>query len=236
VVFDSYAHLQSRELIPADTFLCGIGVQWKRIEMSACTVPAEDIDRAIAFHGHCCPGLVIGIRAAELALQRLGAPSPTGMDTVTETDMCGVDAIQLLTGCTYGKGNLIHRDLGKMAFSFFDHRSGRGLRIVLKRTSRGRAHEDYVRATDRVADRTATAKDHALITPNRTAEQQRLPALDLDDMFDVIPLDHGIPRPARILKSLVCEVCGESVMESRTRRFGGRPLCIPCFEAVDQKV
>jgi formylmethanofuran dehydrogenase subunit E len=203
--------------------------------MTACTVSRADIDKAIEFHGHSCPGLVIGIRAAELALQRLDRPAPTDMLAITETDMCGVDAVQVLTGCTYGKGNLIHRDLGKMAFSFYDRRSGRGLRVVLKRTSRGPAHEDYVRATDRVADGTATAADHALMAAYRAAEQERLLALDLDDMFDVIPLEQGMPRPARILKSLVCEECGESVMESRTRRFGGRTLCIPCFDAVEQK-
>ncbi|MBU1156998.1 MAG: TraR/DksA C4-type zinc finger protein, partial [Proteobacteria bacterium] len=35
---------------------------------------------------------------------------------------------------------------------------------------------------------------------------------------------------ARILTSLVCEACGESVMESRTRRLEGRTMCIPCFQ------
>jgi formylmethanofuran dehydrogenase subunit E len=203
--------------------------------MTACSVSAEAIEKTIDFHGHSCPGLVIGIRAAELALQRLDRPAPTDMLAVTETDMCGVDAIQVLTGCTYGKGNLIHRDLGKMAFSFFDRRTGRGFRAVLKPTSRQPAHEDYVGATDRVADGTASPEDHARIAAHRAAEQERLLALDLDDMFEVTPLDAGMPRPARILKSLVCEACGESVMESRTRRFDGQTLCIPCFAAVEQK-
>lgn len=34
-----------------------------------------------------------------------------------EPDMCGVDAIQFLTGCTFGKGNLIDLDVGKNACS-----------------------------------------------------------------------------------------------------------------------
>jgi formylmethanofuran dehydrogenase subunit E len=40
-----------------------------------------------------------------------------------------------------------------------------------------------------------------------------------------------IPARARILTSLVCDACGEMTMETRTRRFQGRTLCIPCFEA-----
>ncbi len=59
------------------------------------------------FHGHMCPGLAMGIRAAEVALTEIG---PHAEDeevvAVVETDMCGVDAIQALTGCTFGKGNL----------------------------------------------------------------------------------------------------------------------------------
>gem|GEM_PF-194176 len=90
-----------------------------RRDMS-CTIPNDRIKETIAFHGHVCPGLSYGIRAAELCLSRLGANTADNpVVAVVETDMCGVDAIQFLTGCTFGKGNLIHRDLGKMAFNFY---------------------------------------------------------------------------------------------------------------------
>ena len=41
----------------------------------------------------------------------------------------------VLTSCTVGKGNLILRDLGKMAFSFH-RRGGTGFRAVLRPESR----------------------------------------------------------------------------------------------------
>ena len=85
----------------------------------------QQIEAAIAFHGHLCPGLAIGIRAAELAQCELDNPSDDEIVAVVETDMCGVDAIQFLTGATLGKGNLIHRDYGKMAFSFFCRDTGK---------------------------------------------------------------------------------------------------------------
>lgn len=88
----------------------------------SCTFSNDLIEKTISFHGHSCPGLAIGIRAAELALRELG--SRENLVAVVETDMCGVDAIQFLTGCTYGKGNLIHKDHGKMAFSFNDRTDG----------------------------------------------------------------------------------------------------------------
>jgi hypothetical protein len=61
------------------------------------------------FHGHLCAGLTIGIRAAQVALREIGPHSADEeVVAVVETDMCAVDATQVLTGCTFGKGNLIH--------------------------------------------------------------------------------------------------------------------------------
>lgn len=71
----------------------------------------SDIEGTRHFHGHSCPGLAIGIRAAEVALQEIGKHAAgEEMVSIVETDMCGVDAIQYLSSCTFEKGNLIHRD------------------------------------------------------------------------------------------------------------------------------
>ncbi|MFO8089123.1 MAG: formylmethanofuran dehydrogenase subunit E family protein, partial [Desulfatiglandaceae bacterium] len=90
----------------------------------------ELIRQTIAFHGHWCPGLATGIRAAEWVLIELGKASDEEIVAVVETDMCAVDAIQFLTSCTFGKGNLIHRDFGKTAFSFYRRRDGKSARLV----------------------------------------------------------------------------------------------------------
>ncbi len=38
------------------------------------------------------------------------------------------------------------------------------------------------------------------------------------------------PEPARIMKSVECAFCGESVMETRVRDLNGQIACIPCWE------
>lgn len=201
-----------------------------------CTIPQETIEKTISFHGHSCPGLAIGIRAAELALRELDNPPDSEMVTVTETDMCGVDAIQFLTGCTYGKGNLIHRDLGKMAFSFFDRRNGKGFRALLKPETLSPVNGEYGPLMEKKNAGTATQEEIDRIDHIRAETQRRLLAIELEDMFEVKVLHDGPPRRARILKSLTCAHCEETVMESRTRQMGGETLCIPCFEAIEQKI
>jgi len=198
-----------------------------------CQIDPSTIERTIAFHGHSCPGLAIGIRAAEIALRELPDVDQANLVCVTETDMCGVDAIQFLTGCTYGKGNLIHRDYGKVAFSFHDRRSGRGFRLVFNQQARGELGREMAVLTGKEL---LTEAEQQRLQELRAAMQARLMALPADELFALQPFDQAPPRPARMLHSLACDDCGESTMESRTRRFAGKTLCIPCFTRIEQKI
>ena len=201
-----------------------------------CTYTEEKIEQTIAFHGHSCPGLAIGIRAAELARDRLGTPDQSDLVAVAETDMCGLDAIQFLTGCTYGKGNLIHKDLGKMAFSFYDRKTGKGFRALLNPNARAAFSDEMRDLMKKVMGNTATPAEQQRSDALRSELQAQYMTLPLEEMFLVEETPAPAPRRARILDSLPCAQCGEMTMESRTRRFDGQTLCIPCFEAVEQKI
>jgi formylmethanofuran dehydrogenase subunit E len=181
----------------------------------ACMIDEKKIEETIAFHGHSCPGLAIGIRAAELALDQLNFTPGANMVCVVETDMCGVDGIQYLTGCTFGKGNLIHKDYGKSGFTFFDRDNDKGFRALFL--------DDAV-------------KEPAGGFADREDRTRAIMAADLDGLFQVQPVEVPPARPARILESMTCQACGEKVMESRIRRFAGKDLCIPCFQAREQKI
>ncbi|MHC1789193.1 FmdE family protein [Solidesulfovibrio sp.] len=192
--------------------------------------------RAVDFHGHMCPGLAIGIQAARIGLAVCGHDADEDVAAVAETDMCAVDAIQALLGCTFGKGNLIHRDFGKNAFTFYRRSDAAAVRLVL--------NPDALRAID---PEFAARREAANRDPANAAAREGLPELarrcagrilecDPQALFDRTPVAAPAPRRAAILSSLLCQGCGESVMESRTRRFAGQTLCIPCFAAVEQKV
>lgn len=184
------------------------------------SISPEQIQATIDFHGHHCPGLTIGIRAAELCLARVGHNRQAPVTAVVETDMCGVDAIQFLTGCTFGKGNLIHLDHGKMAFRFYRADTNQALRALYQPP----------------AEFAAMKKPAPHEQEKREALCRAIMETPLEALFRVEEIPTPAPRPAVILESLVCEHCGEKTMESRTRRFGGRTLCIPCFRQVEQKV
>ena len=196
----------------------------------------ELIRKTVAFHGHMCPGLAIGIRAAEVALRDIG---PHAHDeevvAVVETDMCGVDAIQSLTGCTFGKGNLIHHDYGKNAFTFYRRSDGKGIRIVTKLEAFAEPDSEWEALRERLSDADLTPEERKRFWELHAARSQQILDMPLDELFELKKPPREIPSHARVIDSVTCEACSEQVMETRTRRFEGRTLCIPCFDQLEQR-
>ncbi|GAB4337441.1 MAG: FmdE family protein [Candidatus Abyssubacteria bacterium] len=192
-------------------------------------------DEAAQFHGHVCPGLAMGYRVATKAMELLGVTRPRDEElvAVVENDTCAVDAIQLVTGCTFGKGNLLFKDYGKGGFSFFAREKGKAYRI---------SYRDFPTLPGDDGARMEELKKKIHFEQSATEEERReygtlrqklihhMLACPAEGLLKWTPLAAQPPKPARIRPSIVCEKCGEQVMETRIRKVGGKNLCIPCAE------
>lgn len=160
---------------------------------------------SVEFHGHECPGLATGFRACEAVMEKMGIKfsSDEEIVCVTENDACGVDAVQVITGCTFGKGNLLYRGTGKMAFSFFNRTSGESLRMIVK-PSPGEM--------------------------DRKQRQEYILNAPLDDVFAFGKPDFDLPERARLFTTVVCESCGEGAPEHKIRIQDGKKVCLDCFK------
>ena len=189
----------------------------------------QDWAKAARFHGHVCPGLAIGYRAAKAALRRLGSGRSRDEELVAivENDSCAVDAVQALTGCTFGKGNFIFRDYGKQVFTFLRRPTGGGVRVSLRagaaRPPTGNARLDALSA--KVSQGEATEAERRLQRKLRTDLILSVPDADL---FDIRRVKTRSPETAKIRRSIACARCGEPTMETRLVRVGCKRLCIPC--------
>ncbi len=201
----------------------------------SCSLSKKQIDRTIAFHGHWCPGLAVGIRAAEWALIEIGKASDEQIVAVVETDMCAVDAIQFLTGCTFGKGNLIHQDYGKNAFAFYRRRDGKAVRLVARADTFQESREAMRRLNQKRQSQGLTADEQNAWDAAREKLSSQIMTADFSELFAIKEPALPVPEKARILASRICESCGEAVMETRIRKYGQKRLCIPCIEAVQGK-
>ncbi|MDG6228720.1 MAG: FmdE family protein [Candidatus Thermoplasmatota archaeon] len=183
------------------------------------------------FHGHICPGLAIGVVASDIALANARRSEDEELVAIVENDACGVDAIQYLTGCTFGKGNLVFRDYGKSVYIFLNRVTGKALRLSLNHSvieSNSQPSDRILLA--RVRDGTATREE---VNAFHVRWKQR--ARDVincaETLFQVKPVNITFPEKARIHDSIPCDTCKEQVMTTRIiRSETGDKLCIPCYK------
>ncbi len=89
----------------------------------------EYMELTRSFHGYAAPGLIIGGRMVDIALQQL--PGGILFDAISETAHCLPDAIQLLTLCTTGNGWIKIVNLDRFALILYDKNTGEGIRVFI---------------------------------------------------------------------------------------------------------
>lgn len=191
----------------------------------------RSFEDAVSFHGHRCPGLALGYRAAGIGLEALDADPSDDEEivAVVENDACGTDGVQVRAGCTFGKGNLRFLDHGKHVYTFYDRATGRGVRVVSRPDfSTTRFDPGFGALRGRVAGGTASPAERDEYDRRLRAVCDAILAAPAGDLFTVTPIEGPPPEPARIHASVVCDACGESVAAHRLVERGGRRLCIPC--------
>ncbi len=187
-----------------------------------------DLREVVQFHGHLCPGLALGYRVAKAALRELKAERPHDEElvAVVENDSCAADAIQFITGCSFGKGNLIFRDYGKHVYTIFNRRTGTGIRI----SEDFRGFDNDQRYAD-IKKRQEAGED---VSREKQAYMMEKAGAILKaeekEIFTIQPAASPPPAEAKIRTSVRCASCGEKFMESKGRVKNGKIVCIPCFE------
>ena len=191
-----------------------------------------DLKAASQFHGHICPGLVIGYRVAKLAEKelKLGRSKDEELVSIVENDSCAVDAIQYINGTTFGKGNLIFQDHGLHAYTFIERTSGKQIRIELKADVFRDLSKKRLEIQQKVRnDIPLTEEETKFRQQSRQETMQKMLNLPDEELFNVKQVQVEIPEKARIFHSVKCAKCGLLVMETRARVLNQQMYCIPCW-------
>jgi formylmethanofuran dehydrogenase subunit E len=170
---------------------------------------ADDRDKlwreSVKFHGHSCPALAIGVRVALDYREEMGLTSRAEDEeivAIVETDACGVDGIQVILGCTAGKGNLWLRRRGKHVFSIYQRSTGHGLRYCWK--------------------------SYGLDGLNREDRTESFLKAPKGELYAVEPARYPLPPEASIYSSVFCASCGERTAEPCLRVRDGQMICLDC--------
>jgi formylmethanofuran dehydrogenase subunit E len=190
----------------------------------------DDFLEAVRFHRHLCPGLAIGYVAAKVGARVLGinAAKDEEIVAVVENDSCAVDAVQMLLGCTFGKGNLIFRDWGKQVFTFIDRRSNRAVRVSFTGPMPG--HEERRALKEQINSGKATAADRTKWNDSRQRAVKQLIAADPYDFFLVREVTAEQPPETGPVITMPCGLCGESTVTTRMLEMEGCLVCRDCAQ------
>lgn len=161
----------------------------------------EIYKQAGSFHGHLCPGLAIGVRAAWEAREALSPENSKGLQCLAESPACWLDGLQYVLGATTGNGRLKIDDRGKAAFNFYAPDSGESLRLYLKALPQDLAREELIQFI-----LTAPAKE----------------------VFQRGPVRLLFPARGERAPEAMCCRCGERVRLDKARKIGAEIVCLDC--------
>ncbi|NHI93055.1 MAG: formylmethanofuran dehydrogenase [Candidatus Lokiarchaeota archaeon] len=186
----------------------------------------EYYDFAVKFHGHSCPGMLSGLLMSIYVLENFNVNRAMDEElvTISEGTSCMVDSFQAVLGTTLGKGNLLIKDYGKNAAVFLNRNTEKGIRLSF----------NYLKMREILGLEDLRPQLQNL-TPNERSEfiknlYFRLLEKPLNNFIDVEKINMTFPDEAHIFQTIICESCGEGVMETRIRVKDGRKLCISCAE------
>jgi formylmethanofuran dehydrogenase subunit E len=170
---------------------------------------------AVSFHGHLCPGQVLGVRMTLAGCREVGVEDPRAagksLAVIVEIDRCATDAIQALTGVSLGKRTLKHYDFGTMAATFVNVAQGRSVRVAARESARDLAAR--------------------LVPAERDPRRAQIAAyrwMDERDLLAVAPVIVTSEWLGRRRVRVACSACGEGINYEREVRRAGAVLCRAC--------
>ncbi len=191
-----------------------------------------DFKEVVKFHGHVCPGLAMGYRVAEFAATRLlfDRAGDEELVAVVENNSCAVDAIQVVLGCTAGKGNLIFKDYGKQVYTFFKRADGQALRVAIAWI----APAESQKSADMWQKFRGGDRSLEVVSVVNASKGQKvkmiLEAAD-DLLFSASQSHESLPGKAQVFRTVICADCGEKCMEPKSAiGEDGVLRCLPCSQ------
>lgn len=181
------------------------------------------LEKTAAFHGHLCPGTVIGTRMGLVGMREIDITDPKGSQkkdfiVYVETDRCPVDAISVVTGARISRKNLKFLDWGKVAATFVNLKTGKAVRITCPDSVRDLV-DDY--AEGEYGD----DKDG-----KRDKEVNAYKVMPEKELFLIRNVKVDIPGSPKEKHKVKCENCGETVNDHKELVVNGKTLCRPCGE------
>lgn len=189
---------------------------------------------ALAFHGHRCPAMPMGLRAGLAAMTALGVERAKDKELIVESETgeghaagCFLDGVMVATGATYGKGNIKKLFYNKMAFTLIDVNSGKAVRVSLRPEFFEKALQSpfVQKRKEGVFPQDIPSE----ITDPQVERILGLPEAEFLTISDIFQKD--LKKGLTNFEVKRCAKCGEATFVNKLAETSdGKLLCVPCME------
>lgn len=203
-------------------------------------IDAKDYYEAgLVLHGHKCPAMPMGLRVGAAALNALGVERAKDgqLEAIVELGedhcaTCFADGVQMITGCTFGKGNIRKSNLGKWGVTVVDRKTGRTIRVAPKAEAMLANKQSKFFSDYREKGIPASQVPEEIVAP-MVEKVMNAPAEALLKVGEITQTEVKMGKHS--FDGFVCAHCGEMVAEPYGRLHGDQKLCIPCRAQVTQE-
>jgi formylmethanofuran dehydrogenase subunit E len=196
--------------------------------------PKEYLEFGQKFHGHKCPAMPMGLRVGAAAMNALGVERAKDGQLIALVELgedhcatCFADGIQVVTGCTFGKGNIKKLHHGKWGVTLINRATGESIRVVPKAEAMLKnKSSDFMQNYRKKGIPASQVPEHVvepLIEMVMNAHDDQI--LSIGKIFK-----QEVPPKKESFEGFVCDICGEMTVEAYGRPLGEKKVCHPCYE------
>jgi len=198
--------------------------------------PKDYLEAGIMFHGHKCPAMPSGLRVGAAAMNALGVKRAKDSQLIALIEIgdnhfatCFADGIQMITGCTFGKGNIKKLNYGKWGITLVEAKSGRAVHVAPKGEIMSKNKQTKFFTEYRTKGIPASAVPQEIIDPlvNNVMTIPEEQMLNISDIFQ-----YDLPKGKGTFASFICDDCREMVVEGYGRPHEDKKFCQPCYNKI----
>ncbi len=198
-------------------------------------VQANDyFEAGLTLHGHKCPAMPMGLCVGAAAMNKLGVERAKDGQLVALVEIgedhcatCFADGVQMITGCTFGKGNIQKLHYGKWGVTLIDKKTGHAVRVAPRAEAMEASKQSEFFTAYREKGVPASEVPEHVVAPliERVMNAPDDQLLIVGEVFDKPWED-----PPHSFSGFRCDLCGEMTVEPYGRILGDQRVCIPCRE------
>ncbi len=194
--------------------------------------PQEWLEFGQKFHGHKCPAMPMGLRVAASAMNALNVERTGDSALLAILDLgedhcatCFADGVQVITGCTFGKGNIKKTHKGKWALTLIDKKTKKAVRVTPKAEAMMANKKTAFFKDYREKGVPPTQVPDDIVEP-LVVKVMSAPEDMIINISEVFESSHQDPRHS--FNSFVCEECGEMTVTEYGRIKDDTKVCLDC--------